>query len=61
MSYDKNSLIRLFDKVSELREGIGWISKKKIDETLKEWTREDRLQYSQLMEALSGLENIERD
>jgi len=61
MSYDKNSLIRLFDKVSELREGIGWISKKKIDETLKEWTHEDRLQYSQLMEALSGLENIERD
>jgi len=61
MSYDKNSLIRLFEKVSGLRDGIGWVSKKKIDEALKEWTREDRLQYSQLMEALSGLENIERD
>ena len=59
MSFDKDSLIRLFNKIAALRKGLGWVSKKKIDETLKEWRREDRLHYSILMSALSDLDNIE--
>jgi hypothetical protein len=59
MTYDKDSLIRLFDRMVALRRGLGWVSKKKIDETLKEWRREDRLHYSILMSALSDLDNIE--
>jgi len=60
ISFDKDSLIRLFNRVALLRRGFGWISKSKLDEELKEWSREDRLQYSILMEALSSLENIEK-
>jgi hypothetical protein len=60
MSFDKESLIRLFNRVALLRKGVGWISKSKLDEELKEWSREDRLQYSMLMEALNSLENIEK-
>jgi hypothetical protein len=60
LSYDKDSLIRLFNRMAELREGAGWVSKGRIDDALKEWSREDRLQYSLLMEAMSDLENIEK-
>jgi len=60
LSYDKDSLIRLFNMMAELKEGVGWVSKGRIDDALKEWSREDRLQYSLLMEAMSDLENIEK-
>ncbi len=60
MSYDKDSLIRLFNRMAELREGMGWVSKGRIDEALKEWSREDRYQYSLLMEAMNNLDNIEK-
>lgn len=59
MSFDKDSLISLFNRMVDLRRGLGWVSKKKIDDTLKEWRREDRLHYSILMSALSDLDNIE--
>ena len=59
MSFDKDSLISLFNRMVDLRRGLGWVSKKKIDDTLKDWRREDRLHYSLLMSALNDLDNIE--
>lgn len=60
MSYDRDSLIRLFDKMDALKDEIGWGSKNKLDKALKEWRREDRLQYSLLREAMTSLDNIEK-
>ena len=60
MSYDRDSLIRLFNRVVSLKKGIGWVSKRKLDDALREWSREDRLHYSTLMESLNRLDNIER-
>ena len=60
MSYDRDSLIRLFNRVVALKKGIGWVSKRKLDDALREWSREDRLHYSTLMESLNRLDNIER-
>jgi len=60
LSYDRDSLIRLFNRVVALKKGIGWVSKRKLDDALREWSREDRLHYSTLMESLNRLDNIER-
>jgi len=60
LSYDRDSLIRLFNRVVSLKKGIGWVSKRKLDDALREWSREDRLHYSTLMESLNRLDNIER-
>ena len=60
MSYDRDSLTRLFNRVVSLKKGIGWVSKRKLDDALREWSREDRLHYSTLMESLNRLDNIER-
>ena len=60
LSYDRDSLIRLFDKMDALKDEIGWGSKNKLDKALKEWRREDRLLYSLLREAMTSLDNIEK-
>jgi hypothetical protein len=60
MSYDRNSLIRLFDRVEALKSGIGWVSKRKLDKTLVEWKREDSLHYSTLREIMRNIENVEK-
>ncbi len=59
MSYDRNSLIRLYERIAALKNGIGWISKRKIDKTLDEWKREDSIHYSTLRDIMRNLENVE--
>ncbi len=60
MSYDRNSLIRLYDSISALKSGIGWISKRKLDKTLDEWKHEDSIHYSTLRDIMRNLENVEK-
>jgi hypothetical protein len=43
-----------------LKNGIGWISKRKIDETLREWKQEDSLQYSTLRDIMRNIDNVEK-
>ena len=58
MSYDRNSLIKLFDKMLEVREKL-FLQKVTFDSALKEWQKEDRLAYSMLREALRELDDVE--
>ncbi len=58
MSYDRDSLIKLFDKMLEVREKLV-LQKGTLDSALKEWQKEDRLTYSMLREALRELDDIE--
>ena len=60
MSFDKDSLINLFNQIIKLREDIGWFSKRKLDRALKEWQKEDRLRYALLREIMSSIDNIEK-
>ena len=60
MSYDRNSLIRLYERMLALKDGIGWVSKRKLVNTLEEWKREDRIQYSTLRDVMRKIENIEK-
>jgi hypothetical protein len=43
-----------------LKNGIGWVSKRKLDDTLEEWKREDRSHYSTLRNVMRNIENIEK-
>lgn len=58
MSYDRDSLIKLFDKMLEVREKL-ILQKGTLDSALKEWQKEDRLVYSGLREALRELDDVE--
>ncbi len=60
MSYDRNSLIRLYDRIEALKSGIGWVSKRKLDKTLVEWKREDSRYYSTLRDIMRNIENVEK-
>jgi hypothetical protein len=60
ISYDRTSLTRLYERIADLKNGIGWISKRKLDNTLEEWKREDSRLYSTLREAMRNFENIEK-
>ena len=60
MSFDKDSLINLFNQIIKLREDIGWFSKRKLDRALKEWQKEDRLRYALLREIMASIDNIEK-
>jgi len=43
-----------------LKEEMGWFAKKKPEKALKEWQRDDRLQYSILRKIMENLEDIEK-
>ena len=58
MSYDRDSLIKLFDKMLEVRNKL-FLQKGTLDSALKEWQKEDRLVYSRLREALRNLDDVE--
>lgn len=58
MSYDRDSLIKLFDKMLEVREKL-FLQKGTLNSALKEWQKEDRLVYSGLREALRDLDDVE--
>ena len=60
MSYDRNSLIRLYERMVALKNGIGWVSKRRLTNTLKEWKREDSHSYSTLRDVMRKFENIEK-
>lgn len=60
MSYDRYSLIRLFDRMIALKNEIGWGAKKKLDNALKEWRREDIIRYSNLKDIMRKFDNIEK-
>jgi len=59
-SYDRNSLIRLYDRIAALKNGIGWVSKRKLVNTLNEWKREDSHYYSTLRDVMRNIENVEK-
>ena len=58
MSYDRDSLIKLFEKMLKVREKLV-LQKGTLDSALKEWQKEDRLVYSRLREALRELDDVE--
>jgi hypothetical protein len=60
ISYDRTSLMRLYERISDLKNGIGWVSKRKLDNTLEEWKREDSRLYSTLRDVMRNFENIEQ-
>ena len=60
MSYDRNSLIRLYDRIAALKNGLGWVSKRQLNNTLKEWKREDSHYYSTLRDVMIKIENVEK-
>ena len=59
-SYDRNSLIRLYERIEALKNGVGWVSKRKLNITLAEWKREDSHNYSTLRDIMRDLENVEK-
>ena len=59
MSFNRSQLIRLFNRMSKVKEKLRWGSKKRLEEALNEWQQEDRLLFSQLKEAMRPLTNIE--
>ena len=60
MSYNRDSLIRFYNKISELKQGFGWVSKRKLETVMNEWSREDSKKFTILHEAMRNLENIEK-
>ena len=59
LSFDRDSLVRLFNKIVALKDEVGFFSKRKLDRALKEWQKEDRLLYSLLREIMTNIDNIE--
>ena len=60
MSFDRNQLTRLFDRMLKVKERLRWGSKKRLKEALNDWQKEDRLFLSQLKEAMRPLTDIEK-
>ena len=58
MSYDRDSLIKLFDKMLEVREKL-ILQRGTLESALKEWQKEDRLIYSRLRDAMRILDDVE--
>jgi hypothetical protein len=60
MSFDRSQLIRLFNRMLRLKERLRWGSKKRLEEALDDWQKEDRLLFSQLKDAMRSLSDIEK-
>ena len=60
MSFDRNQLTRLFDRMLKVKERLRWGAKKKLEEALNDWQKEDRLFLSQLKDAMRPLTDIEK-
>jgi hypothetical protein len=60
MSFNRSQLSRLYDRMMKVKERLRWGSKKRLEEALNDWQKEDRLLFSQLNEALRPLTNIEK-
>jgi len=59
MSFNRSQLILLFNRMLKVKEKLRWGSKKRLEEALIDWQKEDRLLFSQLHEAMRPLSNIE--
>ena len=59
MSFDRRQLISLFNRMLTVKDKLRWGSKKRLENALKDWTKEDRLLFSQLKEVMRPLTNIE--
>ncbi len=59
MSFDRKQLISLFNRMSNVKDKLRWGSKKRLEEALNDWQKEDRRLFSQLKEATRSLINIE--
>ena len=59
MSFDRRQLISLFNRMLTVKDKLRWGSKKRLEKALKDWTKEDRLLFSQLKEVMRPLTNIE--
>ncbi len=59
MSFELSQLRSLFDRMLKVKDGLRWGSKKRLEEALNDWQKEDRLLFSQLKEAMRSLMNIE--
>jgi len=44
----------------DLKKELRWGSKRKLEDALKEWQKEDKLRYSRLLETVRPLYNIEK-
>ena len=59
MSLARTSLIKLYDAITKLKKEFWWSPKKKLDSALKKWQKEDRERYTQLIETMRTLDNME--
>jgi septal ring factor EnvC (AmiA/AmiB activator) len=47
------------DAITNLKKEFWWSPKKKLDSALKKWQKEDRERYTQLIETMRTLDNME--
>ena len=59
MSLARTSLIKLYNAITNLKKEFWWSPKKKLDSALKKWQKEDRERYTQLIETMRTLDNME--
>ena len=59
MSFNRDALIRLYNRMVDLKGDLRWGSKRKLEDALKDWHKEDKLRYSGLVEAMRSLYDIE--
>jgi len=60
MSFDRRQLINLFNRMLRVKDELRWGSKKRLEEALYDWKKEDRLLFSQLKDVMRTLTNIEK-
>jgi hypothetical protein len=60
MSFNRDALIRLYNRMAELKDELRWGSKRKLEDALEDWQKQDKLYYSELLETMRDLYNIEK-
>ncbi|UCD44721.1 MAG: hypothetical protein JSV27_11510 [Candidatus Bathyarchaeota archaeon] len=60
MSFNRDALVRLYNRMFDLKRELRWGAKRKLEDALKDWQKEDRLRYSELLETMRSLYNIEK-
>ena len=60
MSFNRDALIRLYNRMVSVKEELRWGSKKKLEDALKDWQKEDKHLYSELFETMRNLYDLEK-
>ena len=60
LSFNRDALIRLYNRMVDLEGDLRWGSKRKLEDALKDWHKEDKFLYSGLADAMRPLYNIEK-